>query len=226
MASSKLSILKAKLQGNISWDSIISNILQASSEDVHCVINEQSKDYIGGYYLIFTIQNQTIFNLEENKFETIPVKKQNVVKFDIFIVSEKMLLWGNKKSADLFLTYLMQASNNQLVVDNNKVEFKHMVSNLLTIKGLKFSRMRITDVVIDDGIVANCSVALSSLDEPRYIVQKYINFISQLTIVIEKGNSPVSLTLYSSGAVVLSKDRDDIDDEALECINIIAGGEL
>ena len=121
MASSKLSILKAKLQGNISWDSIISNILQASSEDVHCVINEQSKDYIGGYYLIFTIQNQTIFNLEENKFETIPVKKQNVVKFDIFIVSEKMLLWGNKKSADLFLTYLMQASNNQLVVDNNKV---------------------------------------------------------------------------------------------------------
>lgn len=225
MASSKLSILKTKLQGNTSWDSVISNILQKDSEDVHCVINEQSNDYIGGYYLIFTIQNQRIFNLEENKFETIPIKKQNVVKFDIFIVSEKMLLWGNKKSADLFITALMQSSNNQLIVDNNKVEFKHMVSNILAITDIKFTRMRITNVVINDGIVANCSVVLSSLDEPRYIIKKYIDCISQLTIMIEKGNSPVSLTLYSSGAVVLSKDRDNIDDETLECINIIAGGE-
>ena len=58
------------------------------------------------------------------------------------------------------------------------------------------------------------------------MVQKYKSCISQLTVSIEKGVGPVALTLYSSGSVVISKDRDDIDDETLECINIIMGGEL
>ena len=64
------------------------------------------------------------------------------------------------------------------------------------------------------------------MDSPRRMVQKYKNCISQLTILIEKGANPISLTLYSSGSFVISKDRDDIDDETLECINAIVGGEL
>ena len=50
MASNRLSAFKIKLQGDLSWDSIIENVLQMDSEDLHCVISEQSKDYIGGYY--------------------------------------------------------------------------------------------------------------------------------------------------------------------------------
>ena len=48
MASNRLSAFKIKLQGDLSWDSIIENVLQMDSEDLHCVISEQSKDYIGG----------------------------------------------------------------------------------------------------------------------------------------------------------------------------------
>lgn len=226
MASSKLSVFKVKLQGDTSWDSIIGSVLQMDSEDLHCVVNEQSKDYIGGYYLISVTQNQKIYNFKADKFETITVKKQNVVKFDIFIHLGKMLLWGSKRSADILITAFLQAANNQLVVDSSKIEYIQILNNLLTMKDIRFSRMRITDVLIDEGIVANCSVCLSSLDDPRHMVQKYKNCISQLTILIEKGVSPISVTLYSSGSLVISKDRDDIDDEALESINAIVGGEL
>ena len=214
MASSKLSIFKVKLQCDTSWDSIIGSVLQMDSEDLHCVVNEQSKDYIGGYYLISVTQNQKIYNFKADKFETITVKKQNVVKFDIFIHLGKMLLWGSKRSADILITAFLQAANNQLVVDSSKIEYIQILNNLLTMKDIRFSRMRITDVLIDEGIVANCSVCLSSLDDPRHMVQKYKNCISQLTILIEKGVSPISVTLYSSGSLVISKDRDDIDDEA------------
>ena len=86
MASNRLSAFKIKLQGDLSWDSIIENVLQMDSEDLHCVISEQSKDYIGGYYLISVVQNQKIYNFEDSKFETISIKKQNIVKFDIFIL--------------------------------------------------------------------------------------------------------------------------------------------
>ena len=137
-----------------------------------------------------------------------------------------MLLWGSKRSADILITAFLQAANNQLVVDSSKIEYIQILNNLLTMKDIRFSRMRITDVLIDEGIVANCSVCLSSLDDSRHMVQKYKNCISQLTILIEKGVSPISVTLYSSGSLVISKDRDDIDDEALESINAIVGGEL
>ncbi len=106
------------------------------------------------------------------------------------------------------------------------IEYIQTLNRLLNMNDIKFSRMKITDVLIDDGIVATCSVCLSSLDKPRNMVQKYKSCISQLTVSIEKGVGPVALTLYSSGSVVTSKDRDDIDDETLECINIIMGGEL
>lgn len=226
MASSKLSIFKVKLQGDMSWDSIISTVLQMNSKDLHCVINEQNSNYIGGYYFISIAQNQSIYNFEDSKFETITINKQNIVKFDIFILSGKMLLWGNKRSSDILITTFMQAACNQLIVDSNKFEYLQLLNNLLNMKDIRFSKMKITDVVIDEGIVANCSVCLSSLDNPQGMIQKYKNCISQLTILIEKSINPISLTLYSSGAVVISKDRDDIDDEALEIINIIVGGEL
>ena len=50
-----------------------------------------------------------------------------------------------------------------------------------------------------------------------------MDYISRLTILLESG---ISLTLYSSGSIVISKDRDDLDDETLESINAIIGGEL
>ena len=224
MASSKLSMFNIKLQGDISWNSVISKVLQMDSEDLHCIINEQSENYIGGYYLISITHNQKIYNFEENKFETITVKKQNIVKFDVFIISKKMLVWGNKRSSDIFITTLLQASNNQLIIDSHEIDYIQILNKLLTMDDIKFSKMKITDVLIDEGIVANCSVNLSSLDNPLHMVQKYMNCISQLTVTIEKDTNPTSLTLYSSGSVVISKDRDDIDDETLENISFIMGG--
>lgn len=224
MASSKLSILKTRFQGETQWDSVIGNVLQIDSDDSHCIINEQSKEYIGGYYLTFSFYNQTLFNIEENKFETVPIRKQSVVKFDIFILSERILLWGNKRTSDLFITSLTQASDNKLIIDSSNAEFKHTVKRLLTIKNIKFSKMRITNVVIDEGIVANCCVNLASLDDPCRMVGKYMECISQLTAVIGKEVNPVSITLYVSGSIVISKDREAIDDETLEIINDIVGG--
>lgn len=152
-----MSVFKIKLQGDESWDSIINSVLQMDSEDSHCVISEQSEDYIGGYYLISIVQNQKMYNFEESKFETVTIKKQNVVKFDIFILSGKMLLWGNKRNSDILITTFVQASHNQIIVDSNKIEYIQVLNNLLAMKDIGFSRMKITNVLIDEGIVANCS---------------------------------------------------------------------
>ena len=40
----------------------------------------------------------------------------------------------------------------------------------------------------------------------------------------EEGTVSVPITLYSSGSVVVFKDRDDIDDEVMNSINVMIGG--
>lgn len=224
MALQKLSTYNVQLKGNLSWNNILDTVLSSNSEQSYCVINEQGNAYIGGCYIFESIHNQTIYNIAENKFETITVPKQNIVKFDIFINNDTLFLWGNKKASALFITTLEQATHNTLIIDYNQTDFKTMLKRLITDSSVSFSKMNITDIIIDNGIVANCSVNLSNCEHVVELVQKYIESIAQITVSFGKESLPVSITLYSSGSVVVFKDRVDIDDEVMNSINAMIGG--
>lgn len=225
MASNKLSVIKLNAIQAINWNEIIDKVISMDSEDARCIVNEQSDDYIGGYFLFSSLYNQTIYNIEENKFESIPAKKQNIIKFDIFVLTGRMLLWGNKKAADIFVTTLEQASDNKLIIEYSITDFKLMIKKIYKTSNISFSKMKITNVLIDEGIVANCNVNLASLDNPKSLVEKYTESISQITIIISKDTNPVSVTLYSSGSILVFKDRNAIDDETLNVIHDMVGGE-
>lgn len=224
MASQKLSTYTIQLKEDSSWNKIFDAVLALNSEQSYCIINEQGDTYIGGCYIFESIHNQTIYNIAENKFETITVSKQNIVKFDIFAKNNALFLWGNKKAAALFITTLEQASQNTLIVDYNQTDFKMMLKRLINDNSVSFSKMKITDIIIDNGIVANCSVNLLNCENPIELIQKYIESIAQITVTFGKESQPVSVTLYSSGSVVVFKDRDDIDDEVMNSINAMIGG--
>ena len=177
MTSQKLSTYNVRLKGNLSWNNILDTALSSNSEQSYCIINEQGDAYVGGCYVFESIHNQTIFNIAENKFESITVPKQNIVKFDIFIDNNTLFLWGNKKASALFITTLEQATHNTLIIDYNQTDFKTMLKRLITDSSVSFSKMKITDIIIDNGIVANCSVNLSNCENVVELVQKYIELI-------------------------------------------------
>jgi len=224
MASQKLSTYTIQLKENSSWNNIFDAVLSLNSEQSYCIINEQGDSYIGGCYIFESIHNQTIYNIAESKFETMTVSKQNIVKFDIFVKNNMLFLWGNKKAATIFITTLEQAANNSLIIDYNQTDFKLMLNRLISDRSVSFSKMKITDVIIDNGIIANCSVNLLNCENSIDLVQKYIESIAQITVIFAKESQPVSITLYSSGSVVVFKDRDDIDDEVMNSINVMIGG--
>ena len=224
MASQKLSTYTIQLKGDSSWNDIFDTVLSLNSEQSYCIINEQGDSYIGGCYIFESIHNQTIYNIAENKFETITVPKQNIVKFDLFIRNNTICLWGNKKAAALFITAIEQAAHNELIIDYNQTDFKLMLNRLINDHSVSFSKMKITDIIIDNGIVANCSVNLTNCENTIDLIQKYIESIAQITVTFTKESQPVSITLYSSGSVVVFKDRDDIDDEVMNSINAMIGG--
>lgn len=224
MAAQKLSTYFIQLKGDSSWNNIFDTVLSLNSEQSYCIINEQGDSYIGGCYIFESIHNQTMYNIAENKFETIIVPKQNIVKFDIFVKNNTLFLWGNKKAATLFITTIEQAAHNRLIIDYNQTDFKLMLKRLINDRSVSFSKMKITDIIIDNGIVANCSVNLSNCEKSIELVQKYIESIAQITVTFAKESEPVSITLYSSGSVVVFKDRDEIDDEVMNSINVMIGG--
>ena len=226
MATQKLSTYHIQLNNGGSWNDIIEKILLSNTDKSYCNINEQGESYIGGCYIYESLQNQTIYNITENKFETITVPKQNIVKFDMFLLNNTLFLWGNKKAAALFITMLEQASHNSLIIDYNETDFKAMLKRLMKDSAVTFAKMKIVDIVIDNGIVANCSVNLINQDNALALVNKYIDSIAQISVLIGKEMQGVSITLYSSGSVVVFKDRDDIDDEVMNSINLMIGGEI
>lgn len=144
----------------------------------------------------------------------------------MFLLNNTLFLWGNKKAAALFITMLEQASHNSLIIDYNETDFKAMLKRLMKDSTVTFSKMKIVDIVIDNGIVANCSVNLINHDNATELVNKYIDSIAQISVLIGKEMQGVSITLSSSGSVVVFKDRDDIDDEVMNSINLMIGGEI
>lgn len=224
MPSQKLSVYTIKTSNGVTWYDIVEKLLSNSSDQERCIINEQADFYIGGCYLLETIHNQTQYNVEEGKFEIVPVKRLNILKFDVFAQNQTLLLWGGKKVASAFLTAIERASNRQIVLDYKDSDFRKMVEYLVSNPEISFSRMRITDIVIDHGILANCSVNLRGQENERVLVKRYLDNISQLSVMIGSDELAVSMTIFSTGAVIVYRDRDDIPNEAMNFINDMFGG--
>ena len=95
MSTQKMSFYSIRFKGEVTWSEIISNLV-VNSEDSYCLINEESDLYISGCYIVRILQNQTQYNIESANFESVPVERTKVLKFDIYPLKERMILWGNK----------------------------------------------------------------------------------------------------------------------------------
>ena len=125
--------------------------------------------------------------------------------------------------ATLFSTAIEQASNNTAIIENNKRDYKTTILNLIP-ETILFTRMKIIDVPIDQGIIANCSVYLSNQENATALGKKYIDRISQISIQFGSENNITSLTLYSTGSIIVYRDRDDIPSDVIDAINALIGG--
>jgi hypothetical protein len=83
--------------------------------------------------------------------------------------------------------------------------------------------MKLHDVLIEDGIVAYCSVALEGRDNIAQLIKKYMDKIVTVTLQIVCGESLTSVMLYSSGAMVIFKDRENVPDQVIDRISSIVG---
>lgn len=221
MASQKLSVFSISLKSGISWDTVLQNLLLKAADDEHYIFAEQTEDYIGGCYIVQIKQNQLRYNVNEQCFENVLVEKQYVLKYDIFAQDGSMMLWGNHKLSSRFITALTLASNNLAIIESKESDYKRVLFKLVNCKDVKFIRMKLHDVLIEDGIIANCSVALEGRENATQLIKKYIDKVVTVTLQIVSGDNVTAVMLYSSGAMVIFKDRENIPDQVIDRISSI-----
>ena len=225
MASQKLSVFSISLKPGISWNTVIQNLLSNAMEDEHYLISEQSSDYIGGCYVMQAKHNQIRYNVNNQRFESVLIDRQHVLRYDIFPHNGSMMVWGSHKLSSLFITALTLASDNLAIIENRDIDFKKILLKLLNCNDVKFIRMKLHGVLIEEGIVANCSVTLEGRDNIGQLIKKYLDQIGTVTVQIVSGETNTSIMLYSSGAMVIFKDRDNIPDSVIDKIGDIVGRE-
>ncbi len=223
MAFQKLSFFKFKPTKNINLINYSNELLNWESDGEKFVINECSYDWMDGYYVFEHTKNETRYNFLEAKVEIIPVKTTSVAKFSISLKDKLIDVWGNKNIVLKLLTTLSIILHNEVIIDNISTDIEDAIYNSFLEKDVSITKVKIEDVIIDDGIIANCSVDLSAYDNYKVILKKYLKNIKQLSFSAFDSDSEnkVAFTIFSSGSVVIYKNKEDIEESVLEIIKKI-----
>ncbi len=223
MATQKLTFCKFKPLQPINLEEYADKLQKNSNDKEKFVINDYADLWLDGYYVIEYLKNETRYNFLETKIEIMPVTVTSVAKFSIDLQSNLIDIWGNKNIALKLITALSISMHNNVIIESITTDIKEAINLALFESNANVVRIRIEDIIIDDGIVANCSVNLSGQENYNELLKKYIKNITQATLSVYdvEPENQISFTIYSSGAVVVYKDKDEIGDNALEIIKRI-----
>lgn len=223
MATRKLSFCKFKPLQPFNLEEYADKLQKASNDNEKFVINDCTDLWLDGYYAIEYVKNETRYNFLDTKIETVPVTVTSVAKFSIDLKNNIMDIWGNKNIALKLITALSLSMHNEVIIESITTNIKEAINLAFIESDVNIIRVKIEDIIIDNGIVANCSVNLSGQDNYKELLKKYIKNITQATLSIyaEEPENRISFAIYSSGAVVVYKDKDEIEDNAFEIIKRI-----
>lgn len=223
MATQKLSFCKFKPLQPINLEEYADKLQKTSNDNEKFIINDYTDLWLDGYYVIEYVKNETKYNFIETKIEIVPVTVTSVAKFSIDLKNNFMDIWGNKNIALKLITALSLSMHNEVIIESITTDIKEAINLALLESDANIVRVKIEDIIIDNGIVANCSVNLSGQENFSELLKKYIKNISQVTLSVydEEPENQISFTIYSSGAVVVYKNKEEIEDNALEIIKRI-----
>jgi len=219
MASQNILIYKIRFQKEISVDEIINLLESEALEETKILIKDSDFNQLSAVYIYSEILRSREFDFEKNSFVDMTQKKYASVDFHIDLSKKLVDVWGNKKNAQRIITALAFALNNKVVIEPCELDMNKMIDYLKGVSNIKINKVRAKDIIIESDLVADCIFDLSMKEAPFDVISRYKKNIQRVIFRwdIENG-SPVSITLYQSGAVTVHKDRDAIGEKSLELI--------
>ncbi|MBQ3544224.1 MAG: hypothetical protein IJA34_04470 [Lachnospiraceae bacterium] len=180
------------------------------------IFKEYDEHFLRAVYWQKKIHKNYRYNINTQEFEEIKEEIINVAEYFIQIKERKLIVFGSKMMAQKIVTLIGIVSKYACSITEYFIDIEKLVNRLCLDKTIMFQKMKLTDIIIDRGLLVNCNVNLISLDNPKEVVEHYIKNI----VVISFKLNPIAtnITIYKTGKISISKVTEDEKDEVLRQI--------
>lgn len=224
MATQSIYFSKFKLLNDCSVDEIVELLNNNVDMSERFVINDYSSDYIDGIYIMSYLSKESIFNVDRMIYENVEVNRNIAIDFSINISRDIIEVWGNKSNAQKLLVRLALLFNNKVITDSINIKIPDVVKRLKKYR-LIIGKVKIEDVVLQDNLIASCVFNLTNHEKPYDILNKYKEKLTQVSVILkEENDTSITVSIYSSGSILVYRNRENISESTLMIIKQICIG--
>ena len=218
MASSSILLYKIKFEQEYSIDEIVSRIEKDILDETKIIVENYDDTSLAGIYVYTEIYKLQEYNFQSNNFEVITRKKYVVTEFHIDVKNNYMDIWGTAKNAQKIITTISLAFDNHIIIEALEMKFTRMIEYLSKEEDIYVGKVTARQVVLNDGLLADCSFDLSCMDMPFETIDKYKKNNQKISFKWKCVDSIIRMVIHMTGAVTIYKARHMINENELECI--------
>lgn len=178
------------------------------------ILHEFDNNFLKASYWQRKSRKEYRYNLSKMEFEIVDDEVVNIADFVIQIADCKLLVFGNKQMAQKIITLIGIVSNNSYSITEYIINIDNLIKRICKDDDVELIKMKLVDIIIDKGLLVNCSVNLMAQDNPMEIVLKYVNNIVMLSFRLDK--IATNITVYKSGKFSVSKVSSEDKDEMIQ----------
>lgn len=200
---------------------IIKTLESPIIDNTRMLIEQKGLGEFEGIFVFSEAIKERVYDFDKEDFIEITSQKFNTVDFSINIYNEILEVWGSRKGAQRVIGVLSQLFQNQIIVDQYEISFEKVIGYLKDCNTVSVGKVKAKEIVIENGLIADCIFDLSFAEKPFYILDKYKKSIDRIRFDLETENIKVGITLYHSGLISVHKNREFISDEIMTMIHKI-----
>lgn len=218
MASNNILLYKVEFELVYSMDEIVNLIEKDILDETRVIVENYDNDSLSGIYVYTEIYKTREYDFEFNNFEVITRKKHIVTEFHINIKDKYMDIWGTTKNAQKIITAISLAFDNRIIIEPYEINSAKIIEYLSKEENVYVGKITARQVVLNDGLLADCTFDLTHNDTPFKVIDRYKNNIRKLSIKWRCNDTMIPMLIYMSGALIVYKARCMIQEEELDCI--------
>ena len=142
----------------------------------------------------------------------------SVAEFGIDVAGKKLFIFGNKQIAQRIVTLIGIISQYSYSITEHIIDMEKIVNRVCQNENTELLKIKLSDIIIEHGLLVNCDVNLINQDNPEGIVLRYIDNI--IVISFKLGEINTNLTVYKTGKISINKmvndDREEIVQKVIQ----------
>ena len=218
MAASNILLYKINFDQNYSMDEIVSRLEEDVLDETRIVVENYNDTSFEGIHIYSEIYKAKEYNFYSNSFEIITRKKYIVTEFHMDVKNSYMDIWGTIKNAQKIITAISLSFDNHIMIDALEMKFTRLIEYLSKEEDIYVGKISARQVVLNDGLLADCCFDLSYQEMPFEIINKYKKNIQNISFKWKFTDSAIRVVIHMNGSITIYKARHMINENELNCI--------